>query len=82
MTKCAVCRQSPEEELWIWQPFGPDEDARLGAFAYPGYHARGFPALHCCNACKIRIYAGETVKFIYRKVWYRLVEQTIEEVKK
>ena len=69
--RCAVCRESSNDDGWIWQPFGPEDDSRQG-FALPGYHYRGFPALHTCDHCKDRIKAGETVLFEHKGIIFCL----------
>ena len=67
MSKCSICHEQPR--AWACQPFGPDD---APTFALPGHHYRGFPAIACCDACKVRIQAGEQVAVTYRKQSYVL----------
>lgn len=76
MRRCQVCGEQTEEP-WAWQPFGPDE---LWTFAFPGWHYRGFPVVHACDACKDTIQAGEPIGFTYRGVAYRTTEAGVVPV--
>lgn len=61
MRKCQMCRRNAAE--WTCQPFGPDDTV---TFTTPGNHYRGFVAMACCDECKQRIQAGETVEATYK----------------
>jgi hypothetical protein len=80
MTKCAICGKSDSPDgMAIWQPFGPHERVR-DAFEFPGFHYRGFPALHVCDACRNRVMTGHKVQFYYKGTTYILDELAGETV--
>lgn len=58
--KCRVCQINRSDT--IWQPFGPDESPYL--FVRPGFHYRGFPAVHICSDCEKKIQQGQSVKIV------------------
>jgi hypothetical protein len=62
MEKCQICKVN--QSSWIWQPFGPAEDAFL--FTFPGSHYRGFPAIKVCDDCRGIIQKNEPVDFYYK----------------
>jgi hypothetical protein len=65
MAKCITCGKSEvASDGWTWQPFGPND--KIASFTTPGYHYRGFPALHVCDMCKLAIQRGESVAFRFR----------------
>lgn len=53
MSKCKICKSEAE---YIWQPFGPADDAKLVVF--PGWHYRGYVALAVCKEHADKINAG------------------------
>lgn len=75
--KCQLCGEK-QSECWLWQPFGPHESPR-DAFAYPGYHYRGFPALKVCDTCKGEIANGEPVYFTYKGTRYSLLGEEVHD---
>jgi len=79
MTRCVTCgKREIASDGWTWQPFGPDD--KIAAFTTPGYHYRGFPALHVCDDCKRAIQNGETVVFRHKRGLYRASNQMMESL--
>lgn len=76
MRKCAICKTN--DTIWTWQPFGPDTG--LDCFTAPGYHYRGFPAIHCCDKCKREFQAGKSGSFEYRGALYKFSQREIVNV--
>jgi hypothetical protein len=61
-----------DEAGWLWQPFGPGENAKT--FVTPGSQYRGFPALPVCDSCQDKVAAGEKVEFRYKSNLYKCAE--------
>ena len=78
---CRICH-APRSAIWLWQPCGPS-DRIDDAFACPGYHYRGFPAIPVCDTCRGKIKAGEPVTFTYKGRSFVTVpaENIIEEAR-
>ena len=79
MAKCVTCGKSEiASNGWTWQPFGPDD--KIASFTTPGYHYRGFPALHVCDACKGIIETADAIRFHYKGQGYLAEQGQVKEV--
>jgi len=69
MTKCVICGRNGNDTDWIWQPFGPAEDANC--FTLPGSHYRGFPAIRICSYHRNAFLRGHdfVFRFKYKLYW-------------
>ena len=61
-------KQSMNEKIWAWQPFGPD--ASPLCFMVAGSHYRGWPVIKVTNDEKEQIERGERFTFKYNYTQY------------
>jgi hypothetical protein len=76
MRKCAMCGLK-RECAWTWQPFGPGDDPNC--FVAPGSHYRGFPALPCCETCKMHYQFGGVAHFTYKGKRFKVDLESVKE---
>ena len=72
--QCHVCKQ--EYAVSIWQP-DLDNETTL-TFYRPGFHVRGFMAIHLGEQCKSMLENGETVTFTYKKQQFHANPHSIQ----
>jgi len=78
LKKCQVCKE--EYAVHIWQPELGDKNTLV--FYRPGFHIRGFIAIHLGEQCKAKLEQGKTITFTYKKQQYLANPKEIRPIDK